>query len=80
MTDHRSDARVTIEPDQQRWPAYGSERLLVQIVLTDNRSMVARDSRHWQRPDVACQLNPARARELADQLLALAEIAERHSR
>jgi hypothetical protein len=80
MTDHRSDARVTIEPDQQEWLTCGSDRLLVRIVLTDHGSMVARDSRHWQRPDVACQLQPAQARELADQLRQLAEIADRYSR
>lgn len=67
MTDHYSRARALIDPEQSDPLADGGRLQDVSVILTD---------RHGLRP-AAIALLPCQARELAFELLKLAEHADR---
>ena len=77
MRAQRFEALARIEPGQSQTLIDRSRMQLVTIALTDSGPVIDTDSAEHTRPEVACHLAPAEARELAFELLRLAEHAER---
>jgi hypothetical protein len=75
MIDLRFEAHATIHPGEYERVLDGSVQL-VRVVLSDGGTLVAADGTEHRRADVICQLRPSEARELANQLLALAAEAD----
>lgn len=79
MTDHRFEAQAAIKLGEQEHCVDGSGLQLVRVVLTDAGTVVDPDGTERQRPEVICPIRPHDARQLAEQLLALAAQAEESS-
>jgi hypothetical protein len=73
MTEYRHEIRALIDPEQTEGMLDGSLLQHVSVILTDDPPQDACD--HW-RPPAAVTLRPGEARELALELLVLAEVAE----
>ena len=76
MSDYRSDIHCHIDPEQTE--ELGDGRLLqhVSVIMTERREPSARLGRYRPAPAI-CTLRPEDARELAFELIAAAEHAER---
>ena len=79
MRAQRFEALARIEPGQSQTLIDRSRMQLVTIALTDSGPVIDTDGAEHTRPEVACHLAPAEARQLAFELLRLAEHAERSS-
>ena len=79
MRAQRFDALARIEPGQSATRVDRSQMQLVTVALTDFGPVIAEDGREHTRPEVVCHLCSTEARELAFELLCLAERAERLS-
>lgn len=71
MTDYRHAIRALIDPEHREGLIDGALAQLVSVIMTDDPSDPA-----WRRA-AAVTLRPGEARELAFELLVLAEHAER---
>lgn len=70
--NHFHEVQVHIDPDSAEQLPNGVWHQPIELVLTDDP-----DRPIWkQLPPAVCWLDPARARELAFELLMLAEVAE----
>ena len=76
MTEFRFDCRALIDPDHCERGIEGSALQHVSIVLCDGPGVVYELGRPVAPRPVACTLRPAEARELAFELLCLAEHAD----
>jgi hypothetical protein len=74
MTDYRHQIRALIDPERSEGMVDGSLLQHVSVILTDDPPQDPGD--RWRAP-AAVTLRPREARELAFELLALAELAER---
>jgi hypothetical protein len=77
MRAQRFEAFARIEAGQSATRVDQSRMQLVTVALTDFGPVIAADGREHTRPEVVCHLPPTEARELAFDLLCLAEHAER---
>jgi hypothetical protein len=76
MSDYRDRIHCRTCPEQV-WRPDGREPLQqISVIMTDDNRVEERRERCWLAPAV-CTLTPSDARELASELLALAEQAER---
>jgi hypothetical protein len=75
MTEYRHDIRAVIDPEQTEGLVDGSLLQHVSVILTDDPPEP--DDHHTWRPPAAITLRPRQARELAFELLVLAEQADR---
>lgn len=73
MTEYRHEIRALIDPEQTEGMVDGSLLQHVSVILIDDRPQDPGD--RW-RPPAAVTLRPRDARELAFELLTLAELAE----
>jgi hypothetical protein len=73
MTEYRHEIRALIDPEQTEGLIDGSPLQHVSVILTDDPPQDPGD--RW-RPPAAVTLRPRDARELAFELLTLAEHAE----
>jgi hypothetical protein len=78
MSDYRDQIRCLVDPDQAERLADGSRLQQVSVVMTDDPSLDAQRERPPLRAAIVT-LTPAAARELAFELLVVAEQAERQS-
>jgi hypothetical protein len=74
MTEYRHEIRALIDPEQTEGLIDGSPLQHVSVILTDDPSPDPGDPA--RRPPAAVTLRPRDARELAFELLTLAEHAE----
>ena len=79
MRAHRFEALARVEPGQSETRIDQSRMQLVTVALTDMGPVIDAAGRAHIRPEVVCHLAPCEARELAFELLCLAERAERLS-
>ena len=75
MTEYRHEIHALIDPEQTEARIDGSPLQHVSVILTDDPRDEP-DDRCW-RPPAAVTLRPREARELAFELLVLADHAER---
>jgi hypothetical protein len=74
MTDYRDEIRALLDPEQTEGLVDGRSLQHVSVILTDDQP--EEPDRRW-RPPAAITLLPCQARELALELLELAEHADR---
>jgi hypothetical protein len=78
MTDYRQEIRALIDPEQTEGILDGGLLQHISVILTDDPPDDPAD--RCRRPPAAVTLRPREARELAFELLTLAEHAERMRR
>ena len=76
MSDYRDGIHCRIDPEQSERLSDGSLVQEVSVIMVDDHHFDAHRSRPWL-PLALCTLLPAEARELAFELLAASEQAER---
>ena len=79
MRVHRFEATARIEPSQGATRIDRSRMQLVTLALCDAGPVIDPDGRERTRPEAVCHLAATEARELALELLCLAEQAEQLS-
>lgn len=77
MIEHRFEVRARVD-GMTEGLVVGGARRLVSVCLFDGSDVVGADGEPLVSAPVVCHLRPGEARELAFELLALAELAERH--
>jgi hypothetical protein len=78
MTEHRFEVQARMDGMTEGLVG-GGARQLVSVCLFDGPDVVSVDGEPLVGAPVVCHLRPGEARELAFELLALAELAERRA-